>query len=253
MPNLLLDHLVRYCDRMLSIDAMEDWPGACNGLQVANKGKVTAIAAAVDASSVTIKKAIDNGADLLIVHHGLFWGKTTPWIGKRYQMIRLLVENNLAVYSVHLPLDVHPRYGNNICICKALGFNKLKPFFLEKNHYIGWQTNRKIPLQDLLLRLESVLHQKPHLLPGGPSICEKIGVVSGGAGDKLSQAALEGVDTFITGEGPHWTYALAEDFGINVIYGGHYATETFGIRALAEHLGKKFHLPWSFIDHPTGL
>jgi putative NIF3 family GTP cyclohydrolase 1 type 2 len=102
-------------------------------------------------------------------------------------------------------------------------------------------------------RLTRVLGCEPRLIPGGPAICRRIGVVTGGAGGELKQAAQEGVDTFITGEGPHWTYALAEELGLNVFYGGHYATETFGVKALAAHLSRRFKIPWTFLDHPTGL
>ena len=93
----------------------------------------------------------------------------------------------------------------------------------------------------------------PIVLPGGPAVCRRIGVVTGGAGAELKLAAREGVDTFVTGEGPHWTFALAEELGVNVLYGGHYATETFGVKALAAHLSRRFKLPWEFLDHPSGL
>ena len=106
---------------------------------------------------------------------------------------------------------------------------------------------------ELLHRLESATGTLPRLIPGGPEVCRQIGVVTGGAGGELKLAAAAGVDTFITGEGPHWTYALAEELGVNVLYGGHYATETFGVKALAAELSRKFHVPWSFLDHPTGL
>ncbi len=102
-------------------------------------------------------------------------------------------------------------------------------------------------------RLENATGAKPKIIPGGQAVCKKIGVVTGGAGAELKQAAAEGVDTFITGEGPHWTFALAEELGLNVFYGGHYATETFGVKALAAELSKKFKVPWTFLDHPTGL
>jgi dinuclear metal center YbgI/SA1388 family protein len=168
-------------------------------------------------------------------------------------MLELLVRNDVAVYSSHLPLDAHPRLGNNAQLCAALGFSHRKPFFLEKGQYIGWRTRRRISRQALVEKLGGILGQTPLLLPGGGEQCKQIGVVTGGAGDALSIAAQEGVDTFITGEGPHWTYAMAEELGLNVIYGGHYATETFGVKALAADLSKTFGIPWTFLDHPTGL
>jgi dinuclear metal center YbgI/SA1388 family protein len=224
-----------------------------NGLQVENNGIVTKIAAAVDGSLATIKKAVELKADLLIVHHGLFWGASHPWTGKRYTTIRLLIENNLAVYSSHLPLDAHPQFGNNAQLAKALGLRQLKPFFVEKGQAIGFQSRAQIPRLELEKRLANVLRLEPKVIPGGPEVCRNIGIVTGGAGDELRKAHEEGVDTFITGEGRHWTYALAEELGVNVFYGGHYATETFGVKALAALLSEKFNLPWEFIDYPTGL
>jgi dinuclear metal center YbgI/SA1388 family protein len=253
MPKVSLNSVVQYCDRLLSTKEIGDYEGAANGLQVENRGNVTRIAATVDASLTTVKLAIAAQADLLIVHHGLFWAPTHPWIGKRYEMLQLLIESDLAVYSSHLPLDAHPRLGNNAQFSAALGLKKLRPFFLSHGQHIGFKTRQRISRKDLLKRLERATESKALLIPGGRDFCERIGVVTGGAGTDLKKAADEGVDTFITGEGPHWTYAMAEELGINVLYGGHYATETFGVKALAAELSKKFKVPWSFLDHPTGL
>jgi len=248
-----LDHLVHFCDRMFQPQALPDWEGAHNGLQVENLGSVHKIAAAVDARRATVEAAIQANANLLLVHHGLFWGKTTPWTEHRYQLIRLLLQHDLAVYSLHLPLDEHPRLGNNAQLCRALEFRKLRPFFTAHGRKIGFKTSTSIRRDALVRRLEKATGVRPHLLPGGPRICRHIGVVSGGAGAEIKEAAAENIDTFITGEGPHWTHALADDLGLNVLYGGHYATETFGVKALAETLAQRFRLPWVFLDHPTGL
>jgi dinuclear metal center YbgI/SA1388 family protein len=253
MPKISLAALVKHCDGLLRTGEIGDYDGAVNGLQVANGGSVTRIAAAVDASLATVKLAIAAKADLLIVHHGLFWGPSHPWTGKKYELLRLLVENNLAVYSSHLPLDAHPRLGNNIQLCAALGLRKLKPFFASHGQTIGFKSRTKISRSELAARLARATGGRPRIIPGGGKICESIGVVTGGAGGDLRQAATEGVDTFITGEGPHWTYALAEEFGLNVLYGGHYATEAFGVKALAAHLAQRFKVPWQFLDYPTGL
>jgi len=253
MSKVRLQAIVAHCDQILRTAAVGDYAGAVNGLQVENSGVVTRLAAAVDASLVTVKLAIAAKADLLVVHHGLFWSPSHPWTGKKFELLRLLIENNLAVYSSHLPLDAHPRLGNNAQLAAALGLKKLKPFFFSHGQNIGWQARQKISRTELAKKLERATGVKPKLIPGGREICGRIGVVTGGAGAELKQAAAEGVDTFITGEGPHWTYALAEELGVNVFYGGHYATETFGVRALAAELAKKFGLPWRFLDHPTGL
>jgi len=207
----------------------------------------------VDASPATLRLAVAAGADLMIVHHGLFWRPSHPWTGKRHELLRMLIENDVAVYSSHLPLDAHPRLGNNARLCSALGLRQLKPFFFEKGQFIGYKAATRMKRKELTRRLRQALDAAPKLLPGGPEICQRIGVVTGATGSELQKAAREGVDTFITGEGPHWTFALAEELGVNVFYGGHYATETFGVKALAAHLSKLFKIPWTFIDHPSGL
>ncbi|HZM05060.1 MAG TPA: Nif3-like dinuclear metal center hexameric protein [Candidatus Saccharimonadales bacterium] len=253
MAKANLAEMARECQKILRPETFNDWEGAVNGLQVENNGTITKIAASVDASFATLRLAVAAKADLMIVHHGLFWGPSFPWVGRRREMLELLIKNNMAVYSSHLPLDAHPRLGNNAQLCAALGFRNLKPFFFEKGQFIGWQTRHKISRQDLANRLAKILGAPPRLLPGGAVNCHRIGVVTGGAGAELKIAAKEGVDTFITGEGPHHTHALAEDLGLNVFYGGHYATETFGVKALTAHLSRKFAVPWIFLDHPSGL
>jgi dinuclear metal center YbgI/SA1388 family protein len=253
MPKALLQTIVAHCDKILCVADLKDFAGAVNGLQVENCGVVSGIAAAVDASLATVKLAIAAKADLLIVHHGLFWDARQPWTGKNYELFRVLAENQLAVYSSHLPLDFHPKLGNNVNLCAALGLRNVRPFLLKEGQYYGLQSRTTVSRSILASRLQRATGESVLVIPGGGETCERIGVITGGAGDFLRKAANEGVDTFVTGEGPHWTYALAEELGVNVLYGGHYATETFGVKALAAHLSKKFHIPWTFLDHPTGL
>ncbi len=253
MATATLADIVRHCDKLLRTAEVADWDRAHNGLQVENDGRVTRLAAAVDASLATVRLAIAAKADLLLVHHGLFWSDTVPWTGQRRELQRLLIESNLAIYSSHLPLDLHPKLGNNAQLAAALGFKRVRPFFFEKGAHIGLQVEAKVSRDELAKRLTHATGAVPKLLPGGAGECRRIGIVTGGAGAELKKAAAEGVDTFITGEGPHWTFALAEELGVNVFYGGHYATETFGVKALAAHLARKYRLPWSFLDYPTGL
>lgn len=253
MAKASLAVIEKYCDWLLRPSEFWDYDGAVNGLQVENRGTVTRIGASVDASLATIQMAAAAKADLLVVHHGLFWGATHPWTEKRYQLLRALLDNNIAVYSSHLPLDAHPNLGNNALLCGALGLKNLKPFFFDHQQHLGFQSRTKVSRTALTSALRAATGVEPRVIPGGPEICRKIGVVTGGAGSDLKKAAKERVDTFITGEGPHWTFAMAEELGINVLYGGHYATETFGVKALAEELGRKFRLPFVFLDHPTGL
>jgi dinuclear metal center YbgI/SA1388 family protein len=253
MSKVSLNKVVSHCDRILRTAEVQDYERAANGLQVENSGHVTRIAAAVDASLATVRMAIDHGADLLIVHHGLFWGPSHPWTGKRYELMSLMLEHDVAVYSSHLPLDAHPSLGNNARLCVALGLGKTKLFFFDRGLHLGLQAQANLDRKMLAERLAKATGSRVHTIPGGPAKCRKIGVVTGGAGAEVKKAAAEGVDTFITGEGPHWTYALAEELGVNVLYGGHYATETFGVKALGEHLSRKYRVPWVFLDHPTGL
>jgi dinuclear metal center YbgI/SA1388 family protein len=176
-----------------------------------------------------------------------------PITAAHFRKIKIALDNGLAIYSAHLPLDVHPVVGNNALLCKALGFKKTAPFFFEKNQFIGLKTHSPMTRAALVQRLEQTLGGRVKLCAGGPEKVAHIGVVTGGAGAEVAKAASEGIDTFITGEGPHHSYLLAEELCVNLIYGGHYATETFGVKALAAQLSKKFRVPWEFIDHPTGL
>src|ERR1039458_5287911 len=239
MPKISLTAIVKHCDQLLRTKEAGDYDGAVNGLQAGNSGAVTRIAAAVDASLATVKLAIVARADLMVVHHGLFWSPSHPWTGKKYELLRLLVENNLAVYSSHLPLDAHPRLGNNAQLCAALGLKNLRPFFVTHGQPIGFQSRTKVPRTELAAKLARATGAKPRIIPGGGEICQRIGVVTGGAGGDLTLAARAGVDTFITGEGPHWTYALAVKLDLKVMSVVHYATEAFGVKALAAELPKK--------------
>ena len=249
----MLADIVRYCDELLRIREIADYPNAVNGLQLANGGAVTKIAAAVDACGYTIDAAADRGCDLLIVHHGLFWQGLQPMTGWHYRRFRRALEAGLAVYSAHLPLDAHPKIGNSALLCAALDLRNATPFFEIKGTGIGLRVRCEIGRSELAARLERVTGSQPRICPGGPSIAREIGVITGGAGGELVQMAAAGVDTFVTGEGPHWTYSAAEDLGVNILYGGHYATETFGVKALAAEISGRFQLPWQFIDHPSGL
>jgi len=248
-----LDKISRYISKHLKLDQVTDWTNAMNGLQVANAGNVTKIAAAVDACEATIKAAIEEGADLLLVHHGLFWNGAQPLTGANYRKYKAAFSNDLAVYSAHLPLDVHPLLGNNALLFKALGLKKPAPFFFEKGQFIGFKTEVRLHRSELEERLVQVLGGPVHVCPGGPELIRSVGIVTGGAGGEIKKAASEGVDTFITGEAPHWAFTGAEELGMNLFLGGHYATETFGVKALAAHLSGKFQIPWTFIDHPSGL
>lgn len=248
-----LSRICTWLDGYLKVAEVRDFDGAWNGLQVENSGAVTKLGAAVDACEFTLRAAAERGVNLLPVHHGLFWKGIPPLTGPAFRKMRTALDHDLAVYSAHLPLDVHPVVGNNALLCEALGFKKKEPFLFEKGQAIGWKTKCSLTRDALAARLEAALGSAVKVIPGGPERVASVGVVTGGAGSEIYKAAAEGVDTFITGEGPHWTYTAAEELGLNVLSGGHYATETFGVKALAAHLSARFALPWEFIDHPTGL
>lgn len=247
--------IVRYTDHLLKHASVPDWAEAKNGLQVENGGSVSTIAAAVDAHEMSIRQAVEVGATLLIVHHGLFWNGAETVTGPVYRRLKLALDNNLAIYSSHLPLDLHPTLGNNALLAKALGFGKTKPFFTEHGASIGFKARIRISRNDLACRLEKVLGSKIQMIKGGPKQVRSVGIVSGGAGSArdLRTAAGEGVDTYITGQGDHSAFGVAHEMGLNVMYGGHYATEIFGVKALGAHLAHRFKLPWTFIDIPSGL
>ena len=251
MPSL--QTITGYLDESLKIKTTADWPNALNGLQVENNGTITKIGAAVDACEAVICEAVERKIDFLLVHHGMFWSGTQRVTGAFHRKLRQAIENNLAIYSAHLPLDLNPVFGNNALLCKALGFKETTPFFFEKGQFIGVQSAVSISRNDLQARLEKVLGGPVHLAPGGPEKIKRVGVVTGGAGAEVERAVAEGVDTFITGEGPHHSYTLAEELGVNLFYGGHYATETLGVKALAAHLSKRYRMKYEFIEHPTGL
>lgn len=250
-----LTEIVDHANELLSLDEIPDYSAALNGLQLENKSnEVTKIVAAVDACLPVIEQAIERKADLLVVHHGLFWSGAQKLVRAQFRKLQIAIEKGLAIYSAHIPLDVHDELGNNALLAKALGFEgDFKPILPWKGIHLGRLFEIEIPRADLVDKVSSAVGETAHLCPGGPEIVKRVGLCTGGAGAEIASAAAGGVDTFITGEGQHWTYTLAEELGVNLIYGGHYATETFGVKALSEHLSEKFGLTWEFIDHPTGL
>lgn len=250
-----LADLVAHLDAHLRLRELPDYANAVNGLQLANRsGRVTRVAAAVDATLPVVRKAVDQQADLLVVHHGLFWSGLQPWTGAAFERMRLAIEAGLAIYSAHLPLDAHPKLGNNARLAAALGLEPDGGFLNYKGLDVGLTCTTELAREKLVARFTTALGGgRVHVCPGGPAVCRRIGLSTGGSGSEVAAAAAAGIDTFLTGEGPHWSYTLAEELGINVLYGGHYATETFGVKALAADLEQRFGLPWGFVDHPTGL
>ena len=248
-----LAEIVAYADKSLRIREIGDWENALNGLQIENTGRVTKIGAAVDVSTRVLKEAAKKGVDLLIVHHGLFWPGLQPVTRALHRQLKLAFENDIALYSAHLPLDVHPVFGNNVQLASALGLRSTKPFFEEKGQFIGLKARNSQPRTELIRRLTKVLGGRVKAFNFGPTKTKTIGIITGGAGSEIYRVAQENIDMFITGEAPHWAAVAAEELEINLVLGGHYATEIFGVKAFAGHLSKRFKVPWQFIDCPTGL
>ena len=255
--------IAKYVDAYLRVHEVPDEPNALNGLQAENRsGQVTRIVAAVDCSLATIEGAAADGRTggrtdgcLLLVHHGLFWDGNVPLTGRRFRRVRAMLEHDIALYSAHIPLDVHPECGNNHVLARKLGLGGLELFDSYRGIPIGveGQLSKPVSREEFTARVEEVLGARPKLIAGGPSETERVGIITGGAGSRIAAARDAGLDTYVTGEGAHYTYFDAMELGVNVIYAGHYATETMGVKALAAHLSEKFGIPWEFLDLPTGL
>lgn len=251
--------LAIYLDDLLGTQHIPDYPGAINGLQLSNEGPVRKIAAAVDFSSRSVAEAVKQGANFLLVHHGMFWGGTKPITGVRLRILRSLIEHDVAVYSSHLPLDCHPVFGNNVLLSRTLGLEPNGEFAHFKTLAIGVRGQANIPTRQLVERIQQFAskHDGNIVVSGlAPDKVTKSWAICTGAGasaETLEEAVNAGIDTLIVGEGPHWTAVEAEEIGITIIYAGHYATETLGVRALAEHLSEQFSLDWVPVHAPTGL
>jgi dinuclear metal center YbgI/SA1388 family protein len=248
-----LTELVDYLDVYLDVAEVPDSEHALNGLQVEGPGPIQRVAVAVDASEATIRAAIDDEADLLLVHHGLFWDGNRPVTGRRYRRLRLLLEAGVALYSAHIPLDVHEEVGNNVVLARRLGVDLRGRFGDYRGVEVGVWGDLAISREALAARLSELLEAEPTVIPGGRQDIRRVGVVTGGGGGLVDEARAAGLDVLITGEGSHHTYFDATEGDINLMYGGHYATETWGVRALAAHLEVRFGLESTFLDFPTGL
>ncbi len=251
-----LQAVTGFLDRYLSIRDIPDSPNALNGLQVENAGTVDRIVAAVDASQATIDEVAEQsggGSPLLLVHHGLFWDGNLPLTDRRLRRVRRLLASDIAVYGAHIPLDIHPEVGNNVQLARALDIEVAGWFGDYQGVALGVWGSAALSRQALVERLDAVLGTHARLIPGGPDQVGRLGIISGDAGSMVDAAREAGLDTFITGEGAHHTYFDAMEWGINLVYAGHYATEQLGVQALARTLAAEFTLPWNFLSRPTGL
>lgn len=257
MPSL--EVLSRFLDATLAIRSIPDYPNAVNGVQLANVGDIERVACAVDFSTEAVTGAIEAGARLLLVHHGMFWGGVQPLTEHRHKRLWMLVTHDIAVYSAHLPLDVHPEIGNNALLAADLGLTPSGGFASYQSIEVGLSGTSDVPTRVLAERAAALATAHGgHLVAtpfDGDRVTKRWGICTGSGADSstLRDAVQRGLDTLIVGEGPHHTAVDARELGIVILYAGHYATETLGVRALGDRLARQFNLTSTFIDAPTGL
>lgn len=244
-----LHEIVAHCDRRLRTAAFKDFPGACNGLQFANSGRVTKIGAAVDAGLAPFERAVAAGIDFLIVHHGMLWNPPGPFTGAIHRRLAALLRGDCAVYSSHLPLDAHPQLGNNALIARALGLRPGRRFLEHEGETIGWIAPCGLTRAALRRKLEK-LYPRVTAIEHGSAAPRAAAFCSGSGNSAVRELRPAGVDTLVTGELREEWFNYAQELGLNLYACGHYATETHGVKALAAELAKKYRIPWEFI--PTG-
>lgn len=256
---LPLDRIVRHLDELLRVAEVPDYPGALNGLQLDSDQPVSRVAVGVDASRAVIRGAIAADAQLLITHHGLFWGGAQRIVGPLRERLKPAFDAGLAIYGAHLPLDMHPDVGNNVLLARALGLEPDASFGRFQTICVGVSGASDLATSDLVNRVRAYADAEGgHLVVAGQVTGKRtrrwaLITGAGASSDTLREAAALGVDTFITGEGPHHTAIDGPELGITMLYAGHYASETIGVKAVGAHLARTFGLPWSFIAAPSGL
>jgi len=245
-------------DSLLDTAAYADVDASPNGLQVGpDSHPVEHVAFAVDAAVETIDRARDAGADLLVTHHGIVWGGLERVTGQHYRRIAPLVDDDLALYVAHLPLDGHQDLGNAAGLADVLDLGNRAPFGALGEEYVGQrgQTPSPMTADEIRETLEPALDRKGEpvqVLDFGPSTIRDVAIVTGSGADYLQAAAEAGADALVTGEGKGKLYHEARETGVTVFLGGHYATETFGVRALQDRVAE-WGLETTFLDCPTGL
>ena len=242
------EDIVNYCNQRTRISEINDFPGSYNGLQLENSGQVNKIGASVDAGYVPFKKAIKSGVDFIITHHGLFWTPPIPLTGSAYEKVKLCIDHNLAVYGSHLPLDCHPEIGNNMILAQKLKLDPSASFLPYEGVNIGLIAKNTMQREDLLNRLKSLFPKGIKSMEFGSTIPSKIAILTGSGQSAVDKILNAGTDTLITGELKQQHFNLAQEQKLNLYACGHYATETFGVNALAKEVSKEFNLPYQFIE-----
>jgi dinuclear metal center YbgI/SA1388 family protein len=246
--------LIAYLDEYLRVNEIDDV--AINGLQVAGPEEIGRAAFAVDGCQASFEEAVARDAQLLVVHHGLFWGEPLPLVGPHYRRVKTLLDGGCGLYAVHLPLDAHPEVGNNAELARLLGLRNTRAFGTYHGTTIGRVGDLVPPLDvpALIGRVAQALTVPPtRVLARGPETARRVACISGDAASMMDQVERAGVDTFITGETDHARFHEVAERGLNVIFSGHYATETLGVKALARHLGETLALSTEFLDFPTRM
>ncbi len=249
------EKIIEYLNQKLRTAELPD--SSLNGLQVEGAAEITRVAAAVDSGVSVIRRAAEANAELLIVHHGLFWERAFALTGSARESIGILFEKKINLFASHLPLDAHEEWGNNFTLGRLLSLSELRPAVPHRGVNIGCigQNNAGLPLEEMRARIARLPggEKTSTVLPFGPAIPQRVCVVSGSAADTLHRAEQDGFDTLVTGEPRQFAYHFAKERGLNVIFGGHYATETVGVQEVCKALKSEFGLDWVFIDEPTGI
>lgn len=255
MVNIMLkDELVLFLDDFLQIAEFKDY--GPQGLQVeANAIHVRRVALSVDVAPPVIEAAAAWGADMLLVHHGILWRSVERLAGPLGQRVRLLIENDMHLYAAHLALDGHPEVGNNAVLAQICGVNVTDFWCAPMGLPIGvyGSVTAVTPLPQFVSQINTQLNTSARVLAHGPDNVSQVAILSGFGADEVAAAKALGCDTFLTGETSHANYWAAADYGLNVIFAGHYATETVGVKALGAHLSAQFGLETKFFDFPTQM
>lgn len=227
-----------------------------NGVQIgAPDRELRRVAFSVDASFDTIDKAVEGKADVLVVHHGLFWGSPVAITGNHYRRVKRAIDGGLTLLAVHLPLDAHPVYGNNAQMAMTLGMTSFDPFGMYKGVNVGYKGHLPFPMTipEVARLLGFSSDTGMQVLKFGKDMIDTVGIISGSAGEDVDEAIKEGLDLFITGVAPHEVFHTVKESGMNLLAGGHYRSEVFGVKALMRMTEKEMGIESFFIDAETGL
>jgi dinuclear metal center YbgI/SA1388 family protein len=248
------DEIVAYLDELLDSESFEDY--GPNGLQVPGAEEVNLVVTGVSAHRELFERAREAGAQMLLCHHGMFWSHqprhVTPQVKER---LKALFDSDMSLAAYHLPLDAHPEVGNNALICEELGLQRAEPFAPHKGRSVGFvgRSAEGVPAKELFERCTRAFGFEPLVFDTGPDVVHSVGIISGGGSSSIDEAAALGLDAFLTGEPSEYVMADAREAGMHFIAGGHYATETFGVRRLGELLEERFGVDHRFIEVPNPI